>query len=180
MRNTKETVLTDNSNFTLKESKRLNFIAGVILLILAALVLYHIITDYHFDQVVIYKKLLLLSLLPAIFFLLRGFKNTVLLTINKTGIYRCGDLLTTWDNFISAHITQDQITGSIKDNFVLYIDFYIDEQAGYFRRKIKLPNTSDKSEEEILEAIRYFCKFSKSYSDQTSSKDTTAEQNIVM
>jgi len=173
--NTKAAMFTDDLNFTMKESKSLNLITGVILLVLTVLILYHIFTDYHFDQMVVYKKLLLLSLFPAIFFLRRGFKNTVLLTINKTDIYRCGDLLTTWDNFICANIMQDQITGSIKDNSVLYIDFYIDGQTGYFRRKIRLPNTSDKSEEEILEAIRYFCKFSKNYSSQTSSSEIIAE-----
>jgi hypothetical protein len=62
---------------------------------------------------------------------------------------------------------------------VLYIDFYIDGQAGYYRRKMKLPNTSDKSEEEILEAIRYFCKFSTNYGSPASNPGVICEQKNV-
>src|SRR5947208_16236338 len=117
MHDTKENTLTDDSNFIVKESKSLNLIAGIILLIIALAVLYNIFTDYHFDQVVIYKKMVMLSLLPGIILIWKGVKNSVLLTINKSGIYRCGVLLTSWDNFISGNITQDQVTGSIQDNF---------------------------------------------------------------
>src|SRR5438270_7053279 len=104
---TKYNTLTDDSNFIMRESKSLNLIAGVVLLVVALLVLYNIFTDYHFDKIGIYKKMLLLSLIPGILYIWKGLQNNILLTINKNGIYRCGTLLTTWDNFINAQITQD-------------------------------------------------------------------------
>ena len=177
MSNTQSNTLTDDSNFVMKESKGLNLIIGVIFLLLSILVLYHVFTDYHYDQIRIYKKLLLLSLLPAIFYFVRSFKSTVLLTINKTGIYRCGILLTNWDNFIRAHIDQDQITGSYKDNFVLYVEFYAEGHECFCSRKMKLPNTSDKSEEEIIQAIRYFSKFSKNYTAPELNMAIDSAQN---
>jgi hypothetical protein len=152
----KSYALNEDSEFVMKESKSLNLLAGIILFIVGVFVLFNIYTDYHADQIIIYKKMLLLSLFPAVFFLWKGLKNNALLTINKTGIYRCDELLTTWDNFINAAINEEPIAGSISDNFVLSVYFCVDGKDGCFKRMMRLPNTRDQSEEEIMEAIWFF------------------------
>ncbi len=168
MNKVENNIFTDDSNFIVKESRTVNLVFGFLLLILSAIILYHIFSDYHTDQIIRYKKMIFLSLVPAIFFILRGYTANQLFIINKNGIYRCNVLITNWNNFIKAYITQEAVTGSYKDNFVLIVEFYKENEEGYFMRKMKLPNTTDKSEEEVIEAIKYFSKFSKYYAVQNS------------
>lgn len=168
MNKVEKNTLSNDSNFVVKESRTVNLVFGILLLILSAIILYHIAFDYHRDQMMRYKKMLSLSLVPALFFMLRAYMRRELFLINKSGIYRCNALVTNWNNFIKANITQEAITGSYQDNFVLIIEFYKKNEEGYFVRKMKLPNTMDKSEEEILEAIRYFSQFSNRYVIQSS------------
>lgn len=163
-------MFTDDTEFIVKESKRLNTVFGIILFVLSAAVLYNIIKDYHTDQVPTYEKMLGLTLIPAVIFTIRGNVNKTLFRINKTGIYRYNELLTLWSRFIQARITQEAITGSFTDNFILLVEFCKEQQPGTFVRKMKLPNTMDKSEEEIIEAIRYFSRFS-GYPDSVSSEN---------
>ena len=85
-------------------------------------------------------------------------RNKTYITINHTGIYYFGKLVSSWDNFKSACITQDDIPESIQDNFVLMVEHYKTGEDGYFIKKVPLTNTQNKSEEEVPAAVDFFCK----------------------
>ncbi|HQX74372.1 MAG TPA: hypothetical protein PK298_15800, partial [Chitinophagaceae bacterium] len=45
---------------------------------------------------------------------------------------------------------------NIVDNFILVVEYTRDGSPEGFRRKIPLTNTQNKSEEEVLEAVKFF------------------------
>lgn len=99
--------------------------------------------------------MLLVVLVPALSFTIKGLQNKVAITINKEGIYYYKKFITNWQNLAEAYITQDEITGSIHDNFVLMVKYLVPGD-GYYVLKMKLTNTQDKSEEEVMAAIQFF------------------------
>jgi hypothetical protein len=111
-----------------------------------------------FNNVNYQSFIFLFALVPAFYFLSKGLKNRVYIRINKTGIFQYEQLLTDWPHFIDAYITQKKSMISIRDNFVLAIEYYKVGLTDGFRRKIPLTNTQNKSEEEIIEAIKFFYK----------------------
>ncbi len=147
--------LAESSTFTVRESALTNFIIGGFLLILAVLSFF---ADPHeaFYGMKIYYRSILIMLIPAILFLVHGFVHKIIFTIDANGIYQYGVLITHWKNFVSANITQKEITGSIQDNFILVIDYYNAEEQCYHERTITLTDTQTKSEEEIIDAINFF------------------------
>jgi len=83
--------------------------------------------------------------------------------INREGIYYYGQLLTDWDNFISWEFIDELPipsygTDAVNDQLFLMIKYYKDNLPGYYGRKIRLTNTQDKSEEEIVGAIKFYFK----------------------
>jgi len=76
--------------------------------------------------------------------------------INAKGIYEYNKLVTDWNNFMNAYINQDEITGDIKDNFILTIEYIKPGDEGYHIRRIPLTYTQTKSEEEIIDTINFF------------------------
>lgn len=100
----------------------------------------------------------LAAIVPAIYFFRKGFRNPVSLRINRKGIYEGNRLITGWESLVKATITQktEGKWKSVQDNFQLVIDFYVGGGVKPFRHVIPLTNTQNKSEEEVMAAIRYF------------------------
>ena len=99
--------------------------------------------------------MIIVAIVPAIIYTYKAFSQTSYLTVNNDGIFERNVLVTNWNNFVSAEINEEEIVGSYRDNFVLIINYY-KENTGYYVRKIRLTNTQDKSEEEIIAAINHF------------------------
>lgn len=94
-------------------------------------------------------------------------RNETVITVNRNGFFYYDCLLTTWTNFVSAEFLDElpvQMSGSagLSDQFFLYLKYYHDDKPGCFALKIPLTNTQDKSEEEILAAIRFYYRHSQS------------------
>jgi hypothetical protein len=103
--------------------------------------------------------LYLLAVLPAIFFIKKGNSKRVYIRINKKGIYQDEKLVTTWKNFHNAYITQKKAKFiSIKDNFILVVEYLNEGSTKGSRRKIPLTNSQNKSEEDVLAAVKFFWK----------------------
>jgi hypothetical protein len=99
-----------------------------------------------------------ISVLPAILFFKKGKNNRVYIRINMTGIYQDEQLVTGWHNLLNVFISQEEKTISIQDNFILVVEYRKDGNKDGFRRKIPLTNTQNKSEEEVLAAVKFFWK----------------------
>jgi hypothetical protein len=139
------TELVENDVFTVKESVALDYgLAGLFTLI--SLVT---IGTSGFPVGVF-------SLFAAVYFLYKGVVNREALSVDCNGIYQNKKLVTSWQNFAEAFVTQLYTGRQISDNFVLIIRYYKEGITGNFRMTIPLTNTQNKSEEEILEAIQRF------------------------
>jgi hypothetical protein len=153
----KKVPLTAESEFLVKEEKVLSFIlAGLCFAIflfgLGDMILRHFKNDYA-------DYLYMLALLPAFFFLRKGKSHRIYIRINKTGIFQDEKLVTSWPNYLNAYIAQDKgktMLPTIQDNFVLIVEYKKADDGKGFRTKIKLANTQNKSEEEVLEAVKFF------------------------
>ena len=145
--------LEKDGSFAVKDSV---FINGVIAVVCYAVFLYGIYLTF-FDTALkggFMDVLLLLALVPAILFTLRARSQRVFIRINQDGIFVHNRLLTNWQSFHSATYTQKEVVRSIQDNFVLLVRYHT--HSGLYTGEVPLGNTQDKSEEEVIAAIRYF------------------------
>lgn len=76
--------------------------------------------------------------------------------VNLYGFYYLGKEVTNWQNFISAKFTEEEKAFRVSDNFVLLLEYFKQDEPRSFITKIKLGNTQNKSEEEIIEAIEFY------------------------
>ena len=137
--------------FLVKDSMGVNIFLGLVFLAMFVSSFFNTDPDAKGFQF----NILYIAIIPAILFIRKGLINRVCIVINKKGIYHFGELITTWEDFIDARIDQDEVVLTIQDNFVLFVRY---RQPGnkIFRSKIPLRNTQNKSEEEIIAAIRFF------------------------
>ena len=142
--------LNINKDFIVRESVAVNLAAGLFLVLVFMISM--AVADFgwgHFLQGAV------LLLLPGAFYLARAKRKAIIMRINKTGLYYSGRLFTSWTNFLGARVTQEEIVGSIQDNFILIVRHY-NEHSTECSVKIPLNNTQDKAEEEIIEAINFY------------------------
>lgn len=153
--------LQKNEEFLVMEEKWLGYIVALVFVALftAALILQMRYADMH-D---IWNYYFVILLVPAFFYLSKARSKRVYLRINKKGIYADEKLVTDWDHFLKAFLAQQPPRGrvisalpDVRDNFVLVVEFTRDDPKKGFRRSIPLTNTQNKSEEDVLQAIRIF------------------------
>ena len=151
------TQLNIDSEFVVKEEKALNYVLAILFL---ALCLYGIIDTLgkkKFADIDYQSYIFLLFIIPAFFFFRRANSSRVYIRINRTGIYQDERLVTDWAGFLNAYISQNKKKFySIQDHFVLVVEY---RKAGTdigLRRKIPLTNTQNRSEEDVLAAVRFF------------------------
>ena len=149
--------LTKESEFVVGEEKVLNYIMTAFFM---AIFLYGLIDAVrrHFINIDYQSFVFAFALVPAIYCFRRAHSRRVYIRVNKTGIYKDEQLVTGWSTLLNAFITQKEKTGifNIVDNFILVVEFTKDGSPEGFRRKIPLTNTQNKSEEEVLEAVKFF------------------------
>jgi hypothetical protein len=147
--------LTKDSEFIVGEEKVLVYILAVLFL---GLFIYGLVDAIlrGFTKLSYTSYLFFFALLPAFIFFRKGRSNMVYLRINKNGIYENERLLTPWQGFLNAYLTQQKKLINVQDNFQLVVEYTKDNSGQGFRRKIPLTNTQNKSEEEVLEAIKFF------------------------
>jgi hypothetical protein len=149
--------LTKDSEFVVGEEKVLNFILAALFF---GLFLYGAIDAIvrRFTNLDYLSFVFMIALAPAIIFFAKGRNKKVYIRVNKTGIYQDEQLVTGWPNFLNAYITEKEKTLSIQDNFYLVVEHLKAGSEKGFRRKMKLTNTQNKSEEDVVEAIKFFWK----------------------
>jgi hypothetical protein len=149
----KQPALTRDSQFTVGEEKLLDFILAGLFFILFLYGLIDSITK-DFQNIDASSMVFVIALSLAFMFFAKGRSKTIYIRVNRKGIYHMERLVTSWPNFIRANLSQDQKALSISDNFVLIVEHK--KENAIFKRKIPLGNTQNKSEEDVLNAIRFF------------------------
>ena len=149
--------LTRESQYVVGEEKVLNYILASLCL---AIFLYGIIDAVrrHFTHIDYQSFVFVLALVPAWLFFRKARSKKVHIRINKTGIYHHERLVTGWAKLHKAYISQKEKKGiiNIQDNFLLVLEFRKENGKQAVRRKIPLTNTQNRSEEEIMEAVKFF------------------------
>jgi len=144
-------------DFLVQESKSINNMAGFALLCV-------FLASMSFGDYGLYSYLMsiFLFLIPGVIFLAKAQRPSLIIKINKSGFFYAGRFITGWDLFYDATVHDKMITGSYKDNFVLAFRYYAPDYSLIYTLSVPLTNTQDKSEEEIIEAINFFCQADKS------------------
>lgn len=143
-----------DASFLVKESRTMRLVIGMVVLVLAVFIIR--------GSVIAGSILLVVGIATIII----SRKTQVIMTINKNGFFYYGNLITNWKNFVSAQFldeapTLTASTTGFSDQFFLALRYYKDNHEGCFERKFPLTNTQDKSEEEILAAIRFYSRNSR-------------------
>jgi hypothetical protein len=143
-----------NSDFLVMESKKMNVVTGIFLLIFSiAAFAMNILAG-------------IVVLIFAISAFARTAKDKIIMKINKQGFYYFGELITDWDHFISEEFIDELPLPSgnnpgANDKFFLMIKYFKDGYPGYYGRKIPLTANQDKAEEEIIAAVKFYYKNSQ-------------------
>lgn len=149
--------LNKDNDFVVVEAKVLDYIMAFIFFVIFLYGLIDTVFSGYIDSMLL-QVILILFGFPAIIYFVKARSRRIYIRINKMGIFQDEKLVTNWKNFLNAYIKQKEVVGSIKDNFVLVVEYLKDGSDAGFRRKIPLTNTQNKSEEEIYEAIQFFLK----------------------
>lgn len=166
--------LTIDSEFTVGEEKALDFILSFLAFSLFVYGLVQTIrnglSEVNYSTIIYFMGLVL-----GVLFLRKGLSKRIYIRINKKGIFQDEELVTTWDKFLKATIEQGRpqkkngsllptakgTLAKIQDNFALVVEYIKESPTNGFRRRIPLTNTQNKSEEDVLEAVKFFWKASK-------------------
>ena len=146
-----ESQFNAEADFVVKESKTMHLVIGILLIIFSVI---------FFQGSILFGAV---AALAGIVSLLKSRKDQTVMRINKTGFFYYGTLVTNWANFVSVDFVDEvpaisSSSAGLSDKFSLLLKYYKDERTGCFARKISLTNTQDKSEEEIIAAIRFYFK----------------------
>ncbi|HEU4472829.1 MAG TPA: hypothetical protein VFR58_17165 [Flavisolibacter sp.] len=144
--------LDENGEFLVKDSKSINLLIGVIMI--AIFFISQFVGDYGWSNFLMGTGLFLV---PGAVAISRARRNTVIMRINKTGFYYGTQLIAGWDLFYDARVHDRMGVGNFRDNFVLDFRYYSEDRALIYTRSIPLTNTQDKAEEEVIQAIQFFC-----------------------
>ena len=151
--------LTKNSEFLVGEEKIMNYVLASLCL---ALFMYGLIDAIrrHFINIDYQSFVFALALAPAFIFFRKARSSRVYIRVNKTGIYQDEQLVTGWSNLLKVYIAQKETKSffNIRDNFILVVEYSKGDLKQGARRNIPLTNTQNKSEEEVLEAVKFFWK----------------------
>lgn len=150
--------LVKDSEFVVREDKVLDYILASLFF---AVFLYGLIDAIlkHFTSLNYLSYVFMILLAPAILFFAKARNKRIYIRINKKGIYQDEELVTGWSNLLNVYVDQKEVKLiSIQDNFILVVEYLKDGVEQGFRRKIPLTNTQNKSEEEVLEAVKFFWK----------------------
>lgn len=138
------------TDFVVKESTGMNLLIGVFFLLFA------------FLSISMSWWMCFLFALPGIGAVLQGLRHNTVMIVNKNGFYYYGEFVTNWTDFIGVEF-QDEVpipsgySAGITDRFSMRLKYHKDGERGrYHIKTIRFTDTQDKSEEEIIAAIKFY------------------------
>ncbi len=148
--------LEPNGDFIVGEEKILNAVLSVIFFGLFSYGVIDALMKKNYEPGVM-PIFYALALAIALWFFKKFRSNRVFLRINQNGIYKDEELVTDWEHLLKAYITQKPARAiSISDSFVLIIEYIKTDPDKGYRSVVPLTNTQNRSEEDIMEALKYF------------------------
>ena len=151
-----EEPLNKDKDFTVNESRTTDLLITIFFLSLFIIGVVAINSNKDTNPGLLYSLLVITTLLPAIRWGNRLRLAKIAITINKDGIYHFTSMITNWTDFFDAHIFEREVAGSYEDHFVLVIEYYKDKGETLVVHEINMSDSFDKSEEQIIAAIKFF------------------------
>ena len=150
-------LLTKDGQFIVGEYKLMHYFMALFFLALFGVGLYDTVAR-NFKDIDYQSYVFALAIIPAILILIKVRKGTIYIRINAKGIYQYERLVTTWAGLLNAALTQEEKKYMVEmgDKFILLLEYQKPGEFKPTRRKIPLTNTQNKSEEEVLAAVKYF------------------------
>lgn len=150
-------LLDANGQFIVGEYKLMHYFMVIFFLALFGYGLYDAIAR-NFKDIDYQSYVFALALIPAVLILIKVRKGTIYIRINAKGIYENERLVTPWAGLLNATLTQEEKKGiyDLGDKFILLLQYTKPGETKPLIRKIRLTNTQNKSEEEVLAAVKWF------------------------
>jgi hypothetical protein len=130
--------------------------SAIVSFVIAAIFYALFFTGLAFGMETFSFPMIAIALTPAILFTINGLMRKVVIRVDCNGIYYHKKLITDWAHFLEASVTQAEVVGSYRDDFVLLLRYQKPGFAGSFRMTIPLTSTQNQSEEAVLDALRRF------------------------
>ena len=150
-------LLDANGQFIVGEYKLMHYFMALFFLALFGVGLYDAIAR-NFRDIDYQSYVFALAIIPAVLILVKVRKGTIYIRINSKGIYENERLVTQWPGLLNVTLTQEEKKGiyDLGDKFILLLQYNKPGEAKPLIRKIRLTNTQNKSEEEVLAAVKWF------------------------
>jgi hypothetical protein len=150
-------LLTSDGQFIVGEYKLMHYFMALFFLALFGVGLYDAISR-NFRDIDYQSYVFALAIIPAVMILIKVRKGTIYIRINSKGIYENERLVTQWSGLLNVTLTQEENKRLIEvnDKFILLLEYQKPGESKPIRRKIRLTNTQNKSEEEVLAAVKWF------------------------
>jgi len=143
--------LKPDTEFIVKESTLVDLVIAAVFYCMFFSAVFYSSGDKIIDRVILF------SLLPGIGFTVRAFIKTVVIRVNKKGIWFGGQPVTDWQNFISSKVNQLEMrAGGWEDRNELAVEYFKGTEGDVYKKTIALLSTQNKSGEDIIAAIEYF------------------------
>lgn len=150
-------LLTSDGQFIVGEYKLMHYFMALFFLALFGVGMYDAIAR-NFRDIDYQSYVFALAIIPAVLILVKVRKGTIYIRVNTKGIYENERLVTQWSGLLNVTLTQEEKKGiyDLGDKFILLLQYSKPGEAKPLIRKIRLTNTQNKSEEEVLAAVRWF------------------------
>ncbi len=150
-------LLDANGQFIVGEYKLMHYFMALFFLALFGVGLYDAIAR-NFRDIDYQSYVFALAIIPAVLILVKVRKGTIYIRINSKGIYENERLVTQWSGLLNVTLTQEEKKGiyDLGDKFILLLQYSKPGETKPLIRKIRLTNTQNKSEEEVLAAVKWF------------------------
>lgn len=142
------------------ESKGINLIFGIFFMAIVIGIYFTIsLESAEFKR--FFNVLYLLFGSVSVGFFIKAFRKNRIILINENGIIYKRKEICNWNNFRNAFIGQeyphtDMVNAGLDDRTYIIVEYYDHEHSTNFTYRMRMSNTQNKSEEQIINAIENF------------------------
>lgn len=139
-------------NFEVKRSSKQVFIKAILCFIWGVL-----ISVTFVEYMLVHFLVIFFCISFSVYLIAKKDRDaTLFIEIDKQGIWIENQLLTDWENYIKSYILKDFEDASAFKKLEINIEYYKTGESGFFLNKLHFNGSEDKSEYEVLEAIKHF------------------------
>ena len=143
---------TTKNSFEVKRTSNYVFVKAILCFI------WGILLAASFIKVVILSYLTLAIFIGlSILIIVRKDKDaSTFIEVDKDGIWVHNQLITSWGNYIGSFIQHEYPGKNNSETLVINVEYYKENENGYFLNQLYFAGTEDRTEYEVIDAIKFF------------------------